>query len=115
MARDQIQQGVDVAREKQKASLERAGAKSFRQLTIDYMEKKFPDFAPNTIKQRRHHIDDILIRKLGDLAARDVTTSMQDDSLEPGTAFQSSATMQSRKATLKALSMRAGPMGGPQG
>lgn len=74
-ARAKIQQGVDVAREKQKASIERSTAKSFRQLATDYIEKKFPDLAANTIKQRRHHIDDIIIPKLGGLAARDVTTS----------------------------------------
>lgn len=74
-ARAKIQQGVDVAREKQKASIERAAAKSFSQLATDYMEKRFPDLAANTIKQRRHHIEDIIIPKLGGLAARDVTTS----------------------------------------
>lgn len=74
-ARAKIQQGVDVARQKQKASIERAAAKSFRQLATDYMEKKFPDLAANTIKQRRHHIVDIITPKLGGLAARDVTTS----------------------------------------
>jgi integrase len=74
-ARAKIQQGVDVAREKQKVSIERAAAKSFRQLAADYMEKKFPDLAASTIKQRRHHIEDIIIPKLGGLAARDVTTS----------------------------------------
>jgi integrase len=74
-ARAKIQQDVDVAREKQKVSIERAVAKSFRQLAADYMEKKFPDLAANTTKQRRHHIDDIIIPKLGGLAARDVTTS----------------------------------------
>jgi len=74
-ARAKIQQGVDVAREKQKTSIERAAAKSFRQLATDYMEKKFPDLAANTIKQRRHHIDDIIVPKLGGLAARDVTTA----------------------------------------
>jgi hypothetical protein len=42
-ARAKIQQGADVARDKQKASRERAAAKSFRQLATDYMEKKFPD------------------------------------------------------------------------
>jgi hypothetical protein len=74
-ARAKIQQGADVARDKQKANIERAAAKSLRQLATDYMAKKFPDFAANTVKQRRHHIDDIIIPKLGGLAARDVTTS----------------------------------------
>jgi integrase len=74
-ARAKIQQGADVAREKQKASTERAAAKSLRQLATDYMERAFPAFAANTIKQRRHHIEDIIIPKLGGLAARDVTTA----------------------------------------
>ncbi len=74
-ARAKLQQGVDVAREKQKARIDRTAAKSFRQLAADYMEKKLPGLAANTIKQRRHHIDDIIVPKLGGLAARDVTTS----------------------------------------
>jgi site-specific recombinase XerD len=74
-ARARIQQGADVAREKQKASIERAAAKSFRQLATDYMERAFPALAANTIKQRRHHVEDIIIPKLGSLAARDVTTA----------------------------------------
>lgn len=74
-ARAKIQQGGDVAREKQKASTERAAAKSLRQLATDYMERAFPALAANTIKQRRHHIEDIIIPKLGGLAARDVTTA----------------------------------------
>jgi len=74
-ARAKIQQGVDVAREKQKSRIDRAAAKSFRQLATDYMEKRFPDLAENTIKQRRHHIENVILPKLGNLAARDVTTS----------------------------------------
>jgi integrase len=74
-ARAKLQQGVDVAREKQKARNDRTAAKSFRQLAADYMEKKLPGLAANTIKQRRHHIDDIIVPKLGSLAVRDVTTS----------------------------------------
>ena len=64
-----------MAREKQKASTERAAGKSLRQLATDYMERAFPALAANTIKQRRHHIEDIIIPKLGGLAARDVTTA----------------------------------------
>jgi Arm DNA-binding domain len=74
-ARAKIQRGGDVAREKQKASTERAAAKSLRQLATDYMERAFRALAANTIKQRRHHIEDIIIPKLGGLAARDVTTA----------------------------------------
>jgi integrase len=74
-ARAKIQQGADVAREKQVANIERAAAKSFRQLATSYMERAFPAMAANTIRQRRHHIEDILIPKLGGLAAREVTTA----------------------------------------
>ena len=74
-ARSSIQDGIDVAREKRIAGIERAAAQSFRQLATDYMEKVFPDLAANTIKQRRHHIDNVILPKLGGLAARDVSTA----------------------------------------
>lgn len=73
--RAKVQQGKDVAREKQKAAIERAAAKSFRQLAADYMEKAFPGLAANTIKQRKHHIEDVILPKLGSLPAREVTTA----------------------------------------
>ncbi len=36
-ARAKIQQGIDVSREKQKLVIERASAKTFRELAVDYM------------------------------------------------------------------------------
>ena len=74
-ARASIQDGIDVAREKQKAGIERAAAKSFRQLAADYMEKAFPDLAASTVKQRKQHINGVILPKLGGIAARDVTTA----------------------------------------
>ncbi|MBZ0072338.1 MAG: tyrosine-type recombinase/integrase [Gammaproteobacteria bacterium] len=74
-ARVKIQKGVDVAREKQRENIERAAAQSFKQLAADYMDKVFPRLAANTIKQRRHHIEDVILPKLGKLPARDVTTA----------------------------------------
>lgn len=74
-ARSKIQQGVDVARLKQQVSRERAAAKTMRELAADYMEKAFPKLAANTVKQRRHHIENVILPKLGSLAARDVTTA----------------------------------------
>lgn len=73
--RAKVQQGADVAREKQQARIERAAAQSLRQLATDYMAKAFPKLAANTIKQRRHHIEGVILPKLGGLAARDVTTA----------------------------------------
>ncbi|WP_347255710.1 tyrosine-type recombinase/integrase [Brachymonas denitrificans] len=74
-ARVQIQQGRDVAREKQKATIERAAAKTLRELAADYMSKAFPHLAANTIKQRRHHIEGVILPKLGSLPAREVMTA----------------------------------------
>lgn len=74
-ARVQIQQGRDVAREKQKATIERAAAKTLRELAADYMGKAFPHLAANTIKQRRQHIEGVILPKLGSLPAREVMTA----------------------------------------
>jgi integrase len=74
-ARAKIQQGGDVAREKQIANIERAAAKSLRELATDYMANVFPTLAANTIRQRRQHIEGVILPKLGGLSARDVTTS----------------------------------------
>lgn len=74
-SRVHIQQGRDVAREKQKATIERAAAKTLRELAADYMSKAFPHLAANTIKQRRHHIEGVILPKLGSLPAREVMTA----------------------------------------
>lgn len=74
-ARARIQDGVDVAREKQIIGIERAAAKSFRQLATDYMDKAFPALAASTIKQRKHHIENVILPKLGQIPAREVSTA----------------------------------------
>lgn len=81
-ARVKIQQGVDVAREKQLAKIERAAAKTLRELATDYMEKSFPILAENTVKQRRQHIEGVILPKLGRLSARDVKTADIVDLIE---------------------------------
>ena len=73
--RARIQQGIDVAREKQQAKHAAASAQSLRQLANDYMVKTFPRLAANTVKARTRHIQKIILRTLGHLAARDVTTA----------------------------------------
>lgn len=72
-ARVRISQGADPAREKQLSRIERAGAKDFRALASDYMEKAFPRLADTTVKQRRQHIEGVILPKLGSLPAREVT------------------------------------------
>lgn len=74
-ARAKIQQGTDVAREKQQTRITRAAAKSFRELAADYMEKNFPRLSESTIKQRRRYIDGPISKHLGAIAAREVTTA----------------------------------------
>ena len=72
-ARVRINQGGDLAREKQQGKIERAAAQDFRTLSADYMEKAFPRLAANTVKQRRQHIEGVILPKLGSLPAREVT------------------------------------------
>ena len=74
-ARAEIQNGADVARERQREKTESAAAKGFRQLGMDYMTKVFPTLAPSTVKQRRQHIEGVIFPKLGSRAARELTTS----------------------------------------
>lgn len=74
-ARAKIQQGTDVAREKQQTRITRAAAKSFRELAADYMEKNFPRLSESTIKQRRRYIDGPISKHLGAIPAREVTTA----------------------------------------
>lgn len=74
-ARAKIQQGTDVAREKQQIRIERAAARSFRELANDYMAKNFPRLAESTVKQRRRYIEGPIATKLGAIPAREVTTA----------------------------------------
>lgn len=74
-ARAKIQQGSDVSREKQKTRIERAAAKSFRELAADYMLKTFPRLSESTAKQRRRYIEGPISAKLGAIPAREVTTA----------------------------------------
>ena len=74
-ARAKIQQGIDVAREKQKLVIERAAAKTFRELAVDYMAKVFPRLSDATIKARTRHINNLIIPKIGSLPAREVTAT----------------------------------------
>jgi integrase len=71
-ARAQIQQGKDVARDKQTHNAERAAARTFRELADSYMAIAFPGMAANTVQHRRRHIEKDLLPRLGTLAARDV-------------------------------------------
>ncbi len=71
-ARVRISQGADPAREKRLSKIERAGAQDFRTLATDYMDKAFTRLAANTVKQRRQHIEGVILPKIGSLPAREV-------------------------------------------
>jgi integrase len=73
VARAQIQQGTDVARDKQTNNAKRAAARTFRELANSYMAIAFPGMAATTIQHRRRHIEKDLLPRLGSLPARDVT------------------------------------------
>ena len=74
-ARAKIQQGVDVARTKNLLAKEAATAKTLRVLANDYLSKSELILAPSTFKQRTHHINVVILPKLGSLLVRDVTTT----------------------------------------
>jgi integrase len=74
-SRANIQQGEDVARTKKLVARELAAAKTFRELANDYLAKAKPVLAASTFKQRKYHIDDVILPKLGSLLVREVTTT----------------------------------------
>lgn len=74
-SRANIQQGEDVARTKKLMLRELATAKTFRELANDYLTKSKPLLADTTFKQRKHHIEDIILPKIGLLHVREITTS----------------------------------------
>ena len=74
-ARANIQQGEDVARTKKLEARELAAAKTFRELANDYLAKAQPVLAASTFKQRKHHVNDVILPKLGSLLVREVTTT----------------------------------------
>ena len=73
-ARVKVNQGVDVALEKQVAKHARIAAWTFRELADDYLAKRLPSLAPNTQKQQRHHTQ-LAVAKLGTALVRQVDAS----------------------------------------
>jgi integrase len=73
--RAKIQQGIDVARTKKLLARELAAAKTLRELANDYLIKAKLELADSTFKQRKHHINDVILPRLGTLPVREVTTS----------------------------------------
>ena len=80
--RASVQQGVDVAGEKQRAAVQAARAWSFRKLTDDYFEKKGPDLAESTRHARLRQLEMYVFPKIGSTAAADVTPADIVDLIE---------------------------------
>lgn len=73
--RAKIQQGIDVAREKQIAIRDLNTAWSVKELAKDYEEKVLPGLATSTIIGRKQKIRDYVIPAIGNLNAKTVTGS----------------------------------------
>ncbi|MGE5525325.1 MAG: tyrosine-type recombinase/integrase [Rhodospirillaceae bacterium] len=77
-----IQQGVDVAREKQKALKETARAWTVKQLAEDYLNRVEKHLAQATVSGRRQQLRDYVFGRIGHLAARDITPADLVDIVE---------------------------------
>jgi len=71
--RVEVQQGVDVAREKQKSRLESANAWTFKQLADDYLKRASDSLAESTISGRRQQLRDYVHGRIGHLSAKEVS------------------------------------------
>ncbi len=74
-ARASIQNGVDVARQKQVERIKRVVQLTFQELANDYMDKVFPSLAESTVRQRKQQFKRWIFPKIGHVAAREVTTT----------------------------------------
>ena len=73
--RVEVQQGVDVARKKQKTKLESARAWTFKRLADDYLTRASERLSPLTIESRRQQLRDYVFGQIGHLSAVDVSPS----------------------------------------
>jgi integrase len=71
--RVEVQQGVDVARKKQRAKLESARAWTFKRLADDYLSRASEQLAAVTVEGRRQQLRDYIHGRIGHLPAREVS------------------------------------------
>lgn len=74
-ARDSIQNGIDVSRQKQIEKIRRAGQLTFRELAADYQAKVFPTLANATVKHRTRHFTKWIFPRIGHVPACEVMTT----------------------------------------
>jgi len=70
-----VQQGTDVAREKQKSIQEAAHAWTFKRLAEDYLTRAASNLSPLTISGRRQQLRDYVLNRIGHLPAKEVAPS----------------------------------------
>lgn len=70
--RAKVQQGIDVAAEKQKSKREAASAWTFRQLAEDYLKKAEGRLAKTTLEGRRQQLRDYVYPIVGNRSAKDI-------------------------------------------
>ncbi len=71
--RAKIQEGVDVAAVRQQTLRTAMQAQTVRSVATDYMAKRFPLLSAATVSQRRHHIEDLILPRIGGLRIKDVS------------------------------------------
>ncbi len=73
--RARVDQGDDVALEKQRTNQARENAWTVRRLADDYLEKSAGRLAPSTVSQRRQQLRDHVVSMIGNRLAVDVTAA----------------------------------------
>lgn len=68
-----VQQGTDVAREKQKSIQEATHAWTFKRLADDYLTRAASNLSPLTISGRRQQLRDYVLGRIGHQPAKEVT------------------------------------------
>lgn len=70
-----VQQGTDVAREKQKSIQDATHAWTFKRLAEDYLTRAASNLSPLTISGRRQQLRDYVLGRIGHLPAKEVAPS----------------------------------------
>lgn len=80
--RAQVQQGINVAAEKQKTKLIESNSWPVNRLADDYLERASSRLSISTVKWRKQQLRDYVLPKIGSMAAKDVTPSHIVDIVE---------------------------------
>lgn len=101
--RAKIQEGIDVAADRQAKLREAKVAKSVRDVAADYMAKRFPELAESTVKQRRQHIEALILPRIGSLPVRQVRPEDVVHLLESVSAIKTANVVEVTATTLNEI------------